>query len=109
MTVGRECRRWPIIWSVVRRGFTKAAINIKDPFTLLAFFAVIVLIAFRTKSVPESLFKLVGEKISRERFYRLVHRAFLYVFAVFLVLCAVAAVGQVLEASHYRSRYSQTA
>jgi len=32
----------------------KAAINIKDPFTLLAFFAVIVLIAFRTKSVPES-------------------------------------------------------
>jgi hypothetical protein len=74
----------------------KAAVSIKDPFTLLAFLAVILLIAFRTKTVPESVFKLVGEKISRERFYRLVHRAFLYVFAVFLVLCGVAVLGQVL-------------
>jgi tetratricopeptide (TPR) repeat protein len=74
----------------------KAAVSIKDPFTLLAFFAVILLIAFRTKSVPESVFKLVSEKISRERFYQLVHRAFLYVFAVFLVLCGVAVLGQVL-------------
>jgi hypothetical protein len=45
----------------------KAAVSIKDPFTLLAFLAVILLIAFRTKTVPESVFKLVGEKISRER------------------------------------------
>jgi len=74
----------------------KAAVSIKDPFTLLAFLAVILLIAFRTKTVPESVFKLVGEKISRERFYQLVHRAFLYVFAVFLVLCGVAVLGQVL-------------
>jgi hypothetical protein len=74
----------------------KAAVSIKDPFTLLAFLAVILLIAFRTKTVPESVFKLVGEKISRERFYQLVHRAFLYVFAAFLVLCGVAVLGQVL-------------
>ena len=74
----------------------KAAVSIKDPFTLLAFLAVILLIAFKTKTVPESVFKLVGEKISRERFYQLVHRAFLYMFAVFLVLCGVAVLGQVL-------------
>jgi len=74
----------------------KATVSIKDPFTLLAFLAVILLVAFRTKTVPESVFKLVGEKISRERFYQLVHRAFLYVFAVFLVLCGVAVLGQVL-------------
>jgi hypothetical protein len=46
----------------------KAAVSIKDPFTLFAFLAVILLIAFRTKTVPESIFKLVSEKITRERF-----------------------------------------
>jgi hypothetical protein len=32
----------------------KATVSIKDPFTLLAFLAVILLIAFRTKTVPEN-------------------------------------------------------
>jgi len=75
----------------------KVIISIKDPFTLLAFFAVVTLIAFRTRTVPESLFRLVSEKISRERFYALLNRAFLYSFAVFLVLCAIAVLGQVLS------------
>jgi tetratricopeptide (TPR) repeat protein len=74
----------------------KAAVSIKDPFTLFAFLAAVLLIAFRSKTVPESLFKLVREKISRERFYHLVHRAFLYVFVAFLVLCGLAVLGQVL-------------
>ena len=72
-------------------------VSIKDPFTLLAFFAVVLLIAFRTKKVPESLFRLVNEKISRERFYALLNRAFLYAFGVFLVLCGIAVLGQVLS------------
>ena len=75
----------------------KAVISIKDPFTLFAFLAVVLLIAFRTKTVPESVFKLVSEKITRDRFYMLLHRSLLYAFAVFLLLCGVAILGQVLD------------
>jgi tetratricopeptide (TPR) repeat protein len=75
----------------------KVIVSIKDPFTLLAFFAVVLLLAFRTKTVPESLFRLVGEKISRDRFYALMNRAFLYSFGVFLVLCGIAVLAQVLS------------
>lgn len=75
----------------------KIIVSIKDPFMLLAFFAVILLIAFRTKTVPESVFRLVSEKISRDRFYVLLNRTLVYAFAVFLVLCGIAVLGQVLS------------
>jgi tetratricopeptide (TPR) repeat protein len=75
----------------------KVIVSIKDPFTLLAFFAVVLLIAFRTKKVPESVFRLLGQKIGRDRFYVLVNRTLLYSFAVFLVLCGIAVLGQVLS------------
>jgi hypothetical protein len=75
----------------------KVIVSIKDPFTLLAFFAVVLLIAFRTKAVPESLFRLLGQKISRDRFYVLLNRTLLYAFAVFLVLCGIAILAQVLN------------
>ncbi|HKV81582.1 MAG TPA: hypothetical protein VJP02_25775 [Candidatus Sulfotelmatobacter sp.] len=74
----------------------KAAVSIKDPFTLFAFLALLLLIAFRTKSVPEALFKLVGDKMTRERFSQQMRRAFLYVFLAFLALCGLAGTGQVL-------------
>ena len=74
----------------------KVIVSIKDPFTLLAFFAVVLLIAFRTKKVPESLFRLLGQKLGRDRFYGLVNRALLFSFAVFFVLCGIAVLGQVL-------------
>ena len=54
----------------------KVMVSIKDPFMLLAFFAVVLLIAFRTKKVPESVFRLVGEKIGRDRFYVLLNRTY---------------------------------
>ena len=72
----------------------KVIVSIKDPFTLLAFFAVVLLLAFRTKTVPESLFRLLGQKIGRDRFYQLLNRTMLYAFAVFLVLCGIAVLGQ---------------
>ena len=72
----------------------KVIVSIKDPFTLLAFFAVVLLLAFRTKTVPESLFRLLGQKIGRDRFYQLLNRTLLYSFAVFLVLCGIAVLGQ---------------
>lgn len=37
----------------------RVIVSIKDPFTLLAFFAVVLLIAFRTKKVLESVFRLL--------------------------------------------------
>jgi tetratricopeptide (TPR) repeat protein len=74
----------------------KAAVSIKDPFTLFAFLALILLIAFRTKSVPEALFKLVGDKMTRERFSQLIGRTVLYIFLAFLALCGLAVTGQVL-------------
>jgi hypothetical protein len=52
--------------------------------------------AFRTKKVPEAVFRLVGQRIGRDRFYVLLNRALLYSFAVFLVLCGLAVFGQVL-------------
>ena len=75
----------------------KVIVSIKDPFTLLAFFAVVLLIAFRTSTVPESVFRLVGQKVGRDRFYVLLNRTLLYAFAVFLVLCGIAVLGQVLS------------
>ena len=55
----------------------KVIVSIKDPFTLLAFFAIaVLLLAFRTKTVPESLFRLLGQNIGRDRFYRLLESDF---------------------------------
>jgi hypothetical protein len=75
----------------------QAVVTIKDPFTLFAFLAVVLLIAFRTKSVPEAMFKLVSAKITRERFYTLLNRAMISAVGIFLVLCGIAALGQVLN------------
>jgi len=75
----------------------QAVVTIKDPFTLFAFLAVVLLIAFKTKSVPESMFKLVSAKITRERFYALLNRAMLSAVGIFLVLCGIAVLGQVLN------------
>ena len=71
----------------------KVIVSIEDPFTLLAFFAVVLLLAFKTKTVPESLFRLQPE-IGRDRFYQLLNRTLLFSFAVFLVLCGIAVLGQ---------------
>ena len=35
-------------------------VSVRDPLTLLAFLAVVLLVAFRTKAVPESRFRLVA-------------------------------------------------
>jgi tetratricopeptide (TPR) repeat protein len=75
----------------------QAVVTIKDPFTLFAFLAVILLIVFRTKTVPESMFKLVSAKITRDRFYALLNRAMLSAVGIFLVLCGIAVLGQLLN------------
>ena len=74
----------------------KALINIKDPFTLLAFLAVVVLLALRTKAVPELFFGLLKDKLTKEKFAHLLHRMMVYGLAVFVVLGGLAVLAQVL-------------
>jgi len=72
----------------------KAAVSVKDPFTLFAFLALLVLVAFRTKSVPQAFFRLLGK--TPEQFPQLMRRTLMYVFLAFLALCGIAVTGQVL-------------
>lgn len=74
----------------------KIVIGVKNPFALFAFLAVVLLLAFRTKAVPELFFQLMREKLTRERFAQLVHRFMVLTFAAFVALCAIAVIGQVL-------------
>src|SRR5262245_28321848 len=72
-------------------------VSIKDPFTLFAVLAVVLLFAFKTKTVPESIFKLVNAKVTRQRFSQLLNRSVAYIFIVFVLLCGIAVLGQVLD------------
>jgi len=74
----------------------KALINIKDPFTLLAFLAVVVLLALRTKAVPELFFGLLKDKLTKEKFAHLLHRMMVYGLAVFVILAGLAVLAQIL-------------
>ena len=74
----------------------KALINIKDPFTMLAFLAVVVLLALRTKAVPELFFGLLKDKLTKEKFAHLLHRMMVYGLTVFVVLAGLAVLAQVL-------------
>jgi len=71
-------------------------IQVKDPLTLFAFISLVFLVAFRTKRVPELFFNIAKEKLTKERFYRLIHRFMLYGFTAFALLCASAIAGQLL-------------
>jgi len=74
----------------------RALIQVKTPLTLFAFVSLVFLAAFRTKGVPELFFGLAKEKLTKERFAQLLHRFMLFGFIAFVLLCGMAAVGQVL-------------
>ena len=73
-----------------------ALIQVKDTLTLLAFLSIVLLLAFRTKRVPDLLYLLAQEKLTKERFSSLVHRFLLFGFAGFVLVCTTAVIGQVL-------------
>ena len=68
----------------------KALIQVKDPLTLAAFFSAVLLLAFRTRKVPEMFFGLLKEKLTKERFAQVLHRFMVLGFSSLCVLCAVA-------------------
>ena len=74
----------------------KTIINVKDPFALLAFISVVLLLAFKTKAVPELFFGLLKDKLTKERFSHLLHRFMLLGFGSFILLCGLAVIGQIL-------------
>ena len=74
----------------------KALIQVKDPLTLAAFFSAVLLLAFRTRKVPEMFFELLKEKLTKERFAQVLHRFMVLGFSSLCVLCAVAVAGQIL-------------
>lgn len=83
--------------STVIADLIKTIINVKAPVTLFAFLSVVLLLAFKTKAVPELFFGVVKEKLTRERFAQLLHRFLTYGFVAFLALCVIAIVGQSLD------------
>src|ERR1700680_5051991 len=74
----------------------KALVGVKDPLTLIGFLCLILLLAFRTRAVPQLFFGLLQTKLTRERFALLLHRAMLYGLILAVTLCGVAVTGQVL-------------
>ena len=74
----------------------RALIQVKTPLTLFAFLSLVFLAAFRTKRVPELFFGLAKDKLTKERFGQLLHRFMVFGFGGFVLVCAVAVVGQVL-------------
>lgn len=74
----------------------KALIQVKNPLTLAAFFSAVLLLAFRTRNVPEMFFGLLKEKLTKERFAQVLHRFMVLGFSSLCVLCAVALAGQFL-------------
>jgi tetratricopeptide (TPR) repeat protein len=63
---------------------------------LVAFLSVIGLLAFRTQKVPELVFGLAKDKLTKERFAQIVNRFMVYGLVVFFLLTGVAVAGQVL-------------
>jgi hypothetical protein len=80
-------------------GLIKALVNVRDALSLIAFLSLVFLVAFRTKKVPELLFGLVRDKLTRQQFYGILHRFMLFGFIAFLALVALAVVAQVLNRS----------
>jgi tetratricopeptide (TPR) repeat protein len=70
--------------------------SVKDPFTFLAFFSLVSLLAFRTKAVPKLFFDLLNKKLTREHTAKLLHRSMLLGFSVFVLLSLLAALSQTL-------------
>jgi tetratricopeptide (TPR) repeat protein len=74
----------------------RGLIQVKDPLTLFAFVTLVMLVAFRTKGVPNLFLKLVLGRLSPEQISLLLKRSMRYAFLAFVLVCGIAASGQLL-------------
>jgi tetratricopeptide (TPR) repeat protein len=72
-------------------------VQVKDALSLAAFLALVFLVAFRTKKVPELFFGLLRDKLTRQQFAGLLHRFMTLGLVAFLALLVLAATSQVLS------------
>jgi len=75
----------------------KALVNVRDAISLIAFLSLVMLVAFRTKQVPELFFGLLRDKLTRAQFAALLHRFMTFGFAAFIALVLLAIAAQVLN------------
>ena len=75
----------------------KGLVQVRDGLSLIAFLALVLLVAFRTQKVPEMFFGLVRDKLTRQEFAALLRRFMIMGFVAFLVLVSLAVVAQVLN------------
>ena len=75
----------------------KGLINVRDALSLIAFLSLVLLMAFRTRKVPELLFSLVRDKLTRQQFAGLLHRFMILTFVAFLALVSLAVLAQILN------------
>ena len=75
----------------------KAIAEVRDGLTLIAFLSLAVLVAFRTKKVPELFFGLVRDKLTKQQFSTLLHRFMTLGLIAFLALVLITALSYVLD------------
>jgi len=75
----------------------QGAIQVRDGLTLIAFLTLVMLIAFRTKQVPELVFGLVRDKLTRAEFAKVLNRLLLLGFIWFMALLVVTVASQVIS------------
>src|SRR5947209_6537820 len=61
----------------------KGLASVRDGLTLIAFLSLVLLLALRTKKVPELVFGLVRDKLTRQQFYALLNRVLTLGFIAF--------------------------
>ena len=73
----------------------KGLVHVRDGLTLIAFLGLVLLFAFRTNKVPELLFGLVRDKLTRKQFSVVLHRFMTLGLIAFLALVSIAVLAQV--------------
>jgi tetratricopeptide (TPR) repeat protein len=85
-----------VLAEVVMAELIHTLIQVKNPLTLAAFFSAVLLVAFRTRRVPEMFFGLLKEKLTKEHFAQMLRRFMVLGFSALCVLCTAAVASQVL-------------
>lgn len=71
--------------------------QVRDGLTLIAFLTIVMLLAFRTKQVPELIFGLVRDKLTRAEFAKILNRVLIFGFIWFMALLIVTLTSFILD------------
>lgn len=74
----------------------KGLVNVRDALTLIAFLGLIFLVAFRTNKVPELVFRLFRDRLTRKQFAKVLNRFMTLGFIAFTGLVLLAGFSQII-------------